>query len=61
MVLKMNLGNPSILIAMDYAKTGWVYNSFFMPCATVCNAKYLSWLKIAFLLVFTPFSRILRG
>jgi hypothetical protein len=35
---ELNQGNPSILIAMDFASgQGWSCISFFMPFATVCN------------------------
>jgi hypothetical protein len=34
MVWELNQGNPSILIAMDDARTGWSCISFFMPFAT---------------------------
>jgi hypothetical protein len=46
LVWVLNQGNPSILIVMDDARTGWTCfpsSRHVQPCATVCNAKYLAW------------------
>jgi hypothetical protein len=41
MVWELNQGNPTILIAMDDARTGWICISFFMPCATCVQHEAL--------------------